>query len=121
MGRGPQLFMLSGTPVAGVTPEALEQALKNEIQRVAQQGVTDAELTRVKNQWSASEVFKLDSLFAQARELGSNWAQGWPPDASAVLLERLRAVTPQDVQRVAQRHFRDEQLTVGVLLPGGQP
>jgi zinc protease len=121
MGRGPQLFMLSGTPVAGITPEALEQALKNEIQRVAQQGVTDAELTRVKNQWSASEVFKLDSLFAQARELGSNWAQGWPANASTLLLERLLAVTAQDVQRVAQRHFRDHQLTVGVLLPGEQP
>lgn len=115
--RGPLMFMLSGSPADGVTPEALEQALKEQVRQVALQGVTAAELQRVKNQWAASEVFKLDSMFAQARELGTYWALEWPLDAMQVMLARLRLVTPADVQRVAQQYFEDQQLTVGVLLP----
>ncbi len=120
MGRGPELFLLSGTPAAGVSPEALEEALKAELGRIAREGVSETELRRVKNQWAAREVFKLDSLFAQARELGNHWALEWPLDASATLLRRLDAVTPDQVQAVAARYFHDDRLTVGVLLPQEQ-
>ena len=75
----------------------------------------------MKNQWSASEIFKLDSMFAQARELGSYWAQGWPVDSAPQLMERLRSVTAEQVQSVAKRYFNDTQLTVGVLLPETAP
>ncbi|MEW6694470.1 MAG: pitrilysin family protein [Pseudomonadota bacterium] len=116
-GRGPELFLLSATPKAGVAVEALEAALKAEIARVARDGVTEAELQRVKNQWMANEVYKLDSTFAQARELGTHWVLGWPLDAQRRILERLQTIGAADVQRVAQRYFRDEGLTVGVLRP----
>lgn len=118
-GRGPELFLLSATPRAGVAVEAVEATLKAEIGRIAREGVTPAELQRIKNQWMASEVYKLDSTFAQARELGMHWVLGWPLDAGARLLERLQAVSADDVQRVARRYFQDDQLTVGVLRPEG--
>jgi zinc protease len=119
--RGPLMFSLSGSPAQGVSPEALEQALKAAIARVAEQGVSEAELNRVKNQWAASEVFKLDSMFAQARELGTYWALGWPLNSMELLMQRLRQVQPADVQRVAGTYFADAQLTVGLLLPEVQP
>jgi len=121
MGRGPQQFWLTGTPAAGVAPADLEQALKAEVRRVAVSGVSDAELQRVKNQWMASEVYKLDSVFGQARELGGYWVQGWPPDSGPVLLERLSKVTAAQVQDVAKRYFDDNQSTVGWLLPEVAP
>lgn len=119
--RGPQLFTLSATPAVGVAPEALEAALKTEIQRVATQGVSDAELKRVKNQWTATEVFKLDSQMGQAQELGQLWVQGWPPEGRQRLLQRLKAVTPEQVRSVAARYFKDEQMTAGLLLPEVAP
>ena len=85
--------------------------------RVARDGVTEAELSRVKTQWVAAEVYKRDSVMSQARELGSNWIEGMPLDADERLIERLRAVTAAQVQAVAARYFGDDQLTVGVLLP----
>jgi len=121
VGRGPQLFWFSGSPAQGVTPTALEEAFKQQVRRVAQEGVSVAELQRVKTQWLAADVFNLDSTFAQARELGSHWVQGWPLDASARLMQRLDTITPQDIQRVAGRYFTDQQLTVGVLLPEVTP
>ncbi|MDD2925923.1 pitrilysin family protein [Rhodoferax sp.] len=116
-GRGPQLFMLVGVPVPGKTTEQVEQALRAQVQRIAQEGVTEAELARVKAQWVAGEVYKLDSLFNQARELGTQWVQGLPVDAGAQLIERLRGVTAKQVQAVAQTYFGDDQLTVAQLLP----
>jgi zinc protease len=116
-GRGPQLFLLTGVPSAGKTAAEVEQALRAQVQRIAADGITETELARVKTQWVASEVYKLDSLFNQARELGSQWALGLPLDASALLLQRLRAVTAAQVQQVASRYFGDDQLTVAQLLP----
>jgi zinc protease len=116
-GRGPQLFTLDGVPAPGKTPEQVEAALRAEVARVAREGVSEAELQRVKTRWIAAEVYKRDSVFSQARELGSFWAQGLPLDASERLMERLKAVTARQVQSVAARHFGDDQLTVGILRP----
>jgi len=116
-GRGPQLFMLTGVPATGKTAAQVERALREQVQRIAREGVTEAELARVKTQWVASEIYKLDSLFNQARELGTQWVQGLPVDADAKLIVRLRAVTAQQVKSVAERYFGDDQLTVAHLLP----
>ncbi|CAN5862078.1 pitrilysin family protein [soil metagenome] len=117
IGRGPQVFMLDGVPAAGKAPEQVEAALRAEIARVARDGVGAAELARVKTQWVASETYKLDSVMAQARELGSNWVEGLPLDASEKIIARLQAVTPAQVQAVAGKYFCDDQLTVATLRP----
>jgi len=117
LGRGPQLFVLDGVPAQGKTPAQVEAALREQVARVAREGVSEAELQRVKTQWVASEVYKLDSVFNQARELGSYWVQGLPLDAGERLIERLRAVTAEQVRAVAAKYFGDDQLTVAVLLP----
>ncbi len=116
-GRGPQLFMLEGVPAQGQTVQQVETALREQVARIAREGVTEAELSRVKTQWVASEVYKLDSVFNQARELGSNWVQGLPLDAGEQLIARLRAVTADQVKAVAAKYFGDDQLTVAVLQP----
>ncbi len=116
-GRGPQLFTLTAVPAAGKTPEQVEAALRAEVARVAREGVAPAELARIKTQWVASQVFKLDAVFSQARELGSFWVAGLPLDFSERLIERLQSVTPAQVQSVAARYFGDDRLTVGILRP----
>jgi zinc protease len=116
-GRGPQLFQLSGIPAPGKTPEQVEAGLRAEVAKVARDGVTEAELNRVKTRWIASEVFKLDSVMNQARELGGAWIMGMPLDTGDRLIERLRGITAEQVKAVAAKYFGDERLTVGVLRP----
>lgn len=116
-GRGPQTFTLAGVPAAGKTPEQVEAALRAEVARVAREGVSEAELQRVKTRWIAGEIYKLDSVMNQARELGSAWVMGLPIDAEDRLMARLREVTPEQVKSVAARYFGDDQLTVGILRP----
>jgi zinc protease len=116
-GRGPQMFSLTGVPAAGKTTEQVEAALRAEVAKVARDGVTEAELNRVKTRWIAGEIYKLDSVMGQARELGQSWLLGLPLDADRQLMARLREVTPEQVKSVAARYFGDDQLTVGVLRP----
>lgn len=116
-GRGPQLFSLDGVPAQGKTAAQVEAALREQVQRIAREGVAQDELARVKTQWVASEVYKLDSLFSQARALGSYWALELPLNASERLVALLRGVTAEQVQSVAARYFGDDQLTVAVLHP----
>ncbi len=117
IGRGPQLFMLEGVPAPGHNTAQVEEALRAQVALVAAQGVTEAELRRVKTQWVSSAVYKLDSVMNQARELGSNWVQGLPLDANDRLIARLRGISAAQVQAVAARYFGDDQLTVAALRP----
>ena len=117
MGRGPQLFTLDGVPAEGKTTQQVIDALRQQVAVVAREGVSEAELNRVKTQWVASETYKLDSVFSQARELGSNWVQGLPLDASARLIAQLRTIAAPEVQAVAAKYFSDDQMTLATLLP----
>jgi zinc protease len=116
-GRGPQLFMLSAVPAPSVSAEAVSAALKTEVARIAREGISAAELQRVKTQWTAGEIYKLDSVFNQARELGTYWINGMDVDTGERLMAALRQVTAEQVKSVAQRYFSDEQLTTAVLMP----
>lgn len=117
LGRGPQLFTLDGVPAQGKTTQQVAAALRRQVALIAEGGVSAAELNRVKTQWVASETYKLDSVFSQAREIGSNWVQGLPLDASTRLIARLRTITSGEVQAVAAKYFGDDQLTTATLLP----
>jgi len=117
MGRGPQLFVLSGVPAPGKTATQVAAGLRQQIALIAQEGISDEELNRVKVQWVASETYKLDSVFYQARQLGSNWINGLPLDADTRLLSKLRSITSAEVQRVAAKYFGDDQMTVATLVP----
>lgn len=117
LGRGPQMFVLDGVPAPGKTTAQVEEALREQVARIAREGVNAAELERVKTQWVAGAVYKRDSLFNQAYEIGNYWLLGLPLDTNERLLTRLRAVTAEQVQAVAGRYFGPDQLTVGTLLP----
>jgi zinc protease len=116
-GRGPQVFMLDAVPAKGKTPEQLEVALRAQIARIAKEGVSEAEMRRVKAQWMASNVYQRDSIFNQARELGNAWIEGMPLDSAERVLESLNTITPAQVQAVAAKYFGDDTLTVATLLP----
>src|SRR5574343_880299 len=76
--RGPALFTLHGSPSEGKTVADLEAALRAEVARVQKDGVSEVELRRAKAQLLASQVYKLDSMFGQAMEIGQTESTGLP-------------------------------------------
>lgn len=116
-GRGPSLFYLDGSPAAGQTVEALEKALLAQVKKVADEGVSEAELARVKAQLIASQVYKRDSVYGQAVEIGQNVTIGFEVGDIDRMIEQIKTVTAQEVQYAAQKFFDQDQLTVGTLFP----
>lgn len=117
IGRGPQVFVLDGVPADGKTAAQVADALRQQVALIAREGVSEAELKRVKTQWVASETYKLDALFSQARQLGSYWINGLLLDTDSRLVSQLRSISSAEVQAVAARYFSDDQLTLATLLP----
>jgi zinc protease len=115
--RGPGLFMLEATPSEGKTVVDVEIALRKEIEQVTREGVSEEELRRVKAQVMAGEVYKRDSLFYQAMQIGQLESLGLGHRAFPLMLEKLQAVTAEQVRQVAEEFLRDDYLTVAVLDP----
>jgi zinc protease len=115
--RGPALFVLDGTPAEGRSTADVERALRAQIERIAKEGVPQAELDRVKVQYVAGQVYKRDSVFAQAMELAGLEIVGLSHRDADRILEKIRSVTADEVKAVAAKHFGDERLTVATLRP----
>ncbi len=115
--RGPSIFLLDGTPTDNVTTEQLEKLLRAEVTRVADEGVSQEELKRVKTQLIAGEIYKRDSIFGQAMEIGVMEMAGISHTKIDRIIEKLRSVTAEQVQAVAKKYFSDDQLTVATLVP----
>ena len=117
IGRGPGLFVLSGTPTPGKTAQELERALRREVAKLVADGVTEDELQRVKSQAVASHVYERDSMFYQARQIGSLVMAGLSPKVIDLYVEKLKTVTAEQVIAVAQKYFVDAGLTAAYLDP----
>ncbi len=118
--RDPNLFWLSGRPARGVSVEALERALLEELERVKTEPVTEEELERAKNQIEASFVWGQDSIYSRASALGRfELMRSWRLLDEFVPL--IRAVTAADIQRVARAYFPPDRKTTGILLPESAP
>ena len=115
--RGPGLFTLEATPSAGKTVEEVEAALRAEIKRLVEDGVSDEEMRRVKAQVMAGEVYKLDSVFYQAMQIGQMESIGLGQQSIPVILRKLQAVTAAQVVDVAREFLQDDNLNVAVLDP----
>lgn len=115
--RGPSLFTLEATPSTGKTVQDVEAALRAEIALLVKDGVNEDELKRVKAQVTAAEVYKRDSVFYQAMQIGQMESIGLGHKAIPVMLAKLQAVTAEQVQQVAKEFLQDDNLTVAVLDP----
>jgi zinc protease len=115
--RGPGLFTLEATPSAGKTAADVEAALRAEITQLVKDGVSEEELKRVKAQVMAGEVYKLDSVFYQAMQIGQMESIGLGYKAIPLMLEKLQGVTAEQVREVARMYLQDDNLTVAVLDP----
>ena len=115
--RHETLFVLSAVPNDDVAIEVMEFALREEVNTIKTQLPDDKELERVKAQVVAAQVYKQDSTFYQAMEIGMLDTIGLPWQIKDEYVDKILAVTAEQVQQVANKYLTDERLTVAVLEP----
>jgi zinc protease len=121
LSRGPAVLLLEAAAAPGKSAAELESALKETLARLAADGVSEEELHRAKARHVAHEVYKRDSLFAQAMEIGELESVGLSYRDNERILERLRGVTAEEVRAAARKYAVDEGLTVATLDPQPLP
>ena len=115
--RGPALFTLEAAPSEGVTVVELEAALREQLALLARDGVSAQELSRVKAQVTANEVYKRDSVMYQAMQIGQMESIGLSYRDIPLMLLKLQAVSSKQVQEAAREILKDDSLIVAVLDP----
>jgi predicted Zn-dependent peptidase len=119
--RYSNLFLVYAQPRSPHGPDDLEEAVLDELDRLASEPVPPEELDKVKNLVRASTVRSLASNRGLAASLAFHelFAGGWQRLFDD--LEVYDDITPEEVMRVARETFVAERRTVAVLLPGQGP
>jgi zinc protease len=111
------LFYVFAAVKPGASRDSVEAQLFGEIERLATEPVSAEELARAKRQLEAQFVNGLELVQDRATVVGNAALVTGDPRAAATRLERLQAVTAEDVQRVAQTRLAPANRSLVWVLP----
>lgn len=109
--RDAGLLHISGKPAAGVSLEEAEAAVLRELEELCQTPVGEQELEKVKNKFESTQIFGNINYLNVATNLAWFELTGQAEDIDREV-ERHRAVTAEQLQRVARETFREENSVV---------
>jgi predicted Zn-dependent peptidase len=120
VGAGASAFSDIGvfTIYAGTSPEQLDEVLDlslAELRRVVRESVSEDELQLVKDQAVSSILLGLESSSVRAGALARQEIIHGRRISPDEIINRLEAVTVEDLERVAREYFKTEQLALGAL------
>ncbi|HET7707754.1 MAG TPA: insulinase family protein, partial [Thermoanaerobaculia bacterium] len=114
--RDPYPLLVSATALPGKTHQQVEDAIKATLAEVVENGVTDEEVRRAQQQIEVGVIRSRDGTYNYASNLGESVAStDWKWFLTYV--ERINAVTKDDVKRVAAAYLVPEHATVGWFVP----
>jgi predicted Zn-dependent peptidase len=107
----------------GTRPDNLREALAviaAELQRCVEDPATQEELTRSRENLKGRVVLSMESTGARMSQLGASLLHGMPILSLDELIERIDAVTLDDVRALAQELFAPESLSVACVGPAAE-
>ncbi|MCP1198504.1 pitrilysin family protein [Notoacmeibacter sp. MSK16QG-6] len=110
-------FTVWGSPRGSGDIDIMQRAIREEIDRIAKDGVSDDELTKAKNRSIKSLIFARDSQATMARIYGSLLATGGKVEDVNEWAGHIRAVTSDQVKAAATRWLDEDRATTAYLLP----
>ncbi|HYE77230.1 MAG TPA: pitrilysin family protein, partial [bacterium] len=111
----PRWFLFYAKAAPGIGAEVLEAGLFAEVARLREEPIPEREFQKALNKMVADEIYGREQVAQQAREIA---LAAITADLSVYFdyLDRLKAVTPADCQRVANTYLVDRNCTVATLL-----
>lgn len=110
-------FGLFASPRGDAELEEVEAAVKEQVDRLLKDGITQEELDRARQTYLKALVFSQDSQVSLARIFGSILSTGGTIQDFTNWLKELEKVTVEDVNRVARKYLNDNQAVTSYLLP----
>ena len=113
----PNMFSVYGAPQGDKTLAEVETAVDAQLARVIEDGVTTAELDSAKARYVRTLIFARDSQDSMANIYGNELATGGTVEDIIEWPDRIRAVTPEQVQAVARKYLDPSLAVTSYLLP----
>ncbi len=113
----PGLFLFFAFTAPGHNNDEVEKAFEEEINRLKTQPVSKEELDGVKRRARANLLRQLGDNFSLAMQLSNYQVLTGDWRNLFKQLDKINAVTPQDIQRVAKDTFTRDNKTVGTIDP----
>lgn len=115
--RGPGALALLGISNQGVSPDSLESLIVSEVAKLVAEGVTEGELTKVRNQTRMARIGSLQTTLGLSEELhAASLFWGDPAKVDDRLAQYLR-VTREDILRVARTYLAPENSILLLIAP----
>lgn len=118
--RGVGAFYTNATLRPGVKEQDVEAAIYEEIDRLKKEPIADWELQKAKNTTRRNFINNLQSSLSRAITIGQYAVYYNEPNLINVRLDKVAAVTKEDVQRVANKYLIDTNRTVVITVPQPQ-
>ena len=115
--RGPGALYITATLRQNVKPDAAEAAIYEEVDRLMKEPIADWELQKAKNATRRTFINNMQSSLARANIIGQYTVFYNDPSLINARLDKVNAVTKEDVQRVANKYLRPTNRTVVVTMP----
>ncbi len=116
----PSLFMIYVTLAPATKHAEAERIVKETYMQIANKGVTNAELSRMRKLVRVETAGKRDGAYAFLSALNEDIATGdWT--RFVTLPAKLMQVTSADIQRVAKKYLVDNQSTIGWFIDASLP
>ena len=115
--RGTGAFYVSATLRSGKKTEDVEAAIYEQIEQLQKEPMTDAELQKAKNAFAFSFNSGLQRSLSRAISLGQFAVLYDDANLINTLLEKITAVTSEDVRRVANKYLKPTNRTVVITMP----
>ncbi len=115
--RGIGAFYSNATLRPGVKTEDVEATIYAEIERLKKEPIADWELQKAKNSTRRNLINGLQSSLLRAITIGQYVVYYNDPNLINTRLDKVAAVTKEDVQRVANKYLLDTNRTVVITMP----
>ncbi len=110
----PGIFYTGVLTKSSTTSEAID-AIRNEIKRLQNEPITDKRLNDVKDQFLNSLVFRYDTKSKILNQRMYYDYTGLPEDTFDKFVGNVKKVSISDIQRVAQKYLKPDQLRILVV------
>jgi len=111
------LFYIGAVPANNVTLKQLNSKILSIIQQLQEKPISTSQLRRAKVRIMATKVYSLDSLAAQANQIGSLEAVGIPWQVGKDFVKNIENVSTAEVQNAARTYLTPARMTTGYLVP----
>lgn len=116
--KDPGLFVISSVLKEESIKNAMDEILKV-IDDVKENGVSDEDLLKAKNNFLAGYIYQKETIGSQADDFATAELLTGNPEFFEFYVERIKSITREEIQRSAKRYLTKDNMTIAIVSGSG--